>query len=89
MNTHVLSRLPKLEAETEKQPVAGAIHAMPITYDIATDYLYNKGIEKGIEEGIKLTIREMASDPTMTLEQIARFTRTSVEYVKRVIRESK
>ena len=62
---------------------------MQITYDIETDYLYNKGIEKGIEEGIKRTILEMSADSTMSVKQIARFTKTSVDYVEQVIRESK
>jgi len=48
-----LSRIRKLEGQTEKQ-----IAAMPITYDIETDYLYNKGIEKGIERGIEKGIKK-------------------------------
>lgn len=79
-----LSRIRKLEQETKNQ-----IEAMPIAYDIKTDYLFNKGIEQGIEQGIKLAIKEMSSDPGMTVEQIAHYTRTSVEYIKQVIRESK
>ncbi len=44
----VLSRLRKLEAFTQT-----IIDAMPITYDIETDGLYLKGIEKGRERGLE------------------------------------
>lgn len=66
---------------------------MPITYDIETDYLYQKGIAKGVEKGIevgeqklKSVIREMAKNPALSLEQIARYTLTSVSYVQEVLR---
>ena len=84
----VLSRLRKLNEETKKQ-----IDAMPITYDIEQDYLYNQGIEKGIEKGIeqgkRLTIIEMLKDPSLPVEKIAHFTGTSVTFIKRVKKEQK
>jgi len=46
----VLSRLRKLDTDTERR-----VENMPITYDVETDYLYNKGIKKGIERGIEQT----------------------------------
>lgn len=53
---------------------------MPITYDIEQDYLYNKAYNKAKEE----TIAEMLKDPSLTLEKIASFTKTSVSFVKQV-----
>ena len=44
----VLSRLRKLEEKIEQK-----VNDMPITYDIKTDGLYNKGIMEGIWEGIQ------------------------------------
>lgn len=70
-----LSRIRKLEKNTEKQ-----IKAMPITYDIETDYLYNKGME----QRTKKIIVKMLQDPSMSTEKIAEFTETSVEYVERI-----
>ena len=67
-----LSRIRKLEQETEKQ-----IEAMPITYDINTDYLYNKGIERGIER-VVINLLERTS---MTIEEIAHAAGISVDTV--------
>lgn len=75
----VLSRLRKLDEETEKR-----ITAMPITYDIEQDYLYNKA-KKNI-------IKNMLDDASLTIEKIAYFTDTSAEFVKEVqdeLQESK
>ena len=44
----MLSRLRKAEDLTTKK-----VEEMPVSYDITTDYLYNRGIEKGIEKGIE------------------------------------
>lgn len=79
----VLSRLRKLDKEIEKQ-----VSTMPITYDIEQDYLYNKAYNKAYseakEETLKETINEMLKDPSLTLEKIASFTKTSIEFVKQV-----
>lgn len=77
-----IGRIRKLDEQIGKK-----IESMPLTYDIESDYLYKKGIEKGIEKGIKAAITEMLSDPSLTVEQIARFTKTSVEYVLKVEKE--
>ena len=71
----VLSRLRKLSERTKKQA-----DAMPITYDIEQDYLYKQGIEKKTIQ----VIRRMLRDPSLTIEQIAEFTETSVDYVEEV-----
>ena len=66
-----LSRIRKLEERTEKQ-----IAAMPITYDIETDYLYLKGKEK--------VIINLLEQTSMTIEQIAKVAEVSVETVLKV-----
>ena len=88
----ILSRLRKLDREIEKQ-----VNAMPITYDIEQDYLYNKAYNKAYniayaeatKEAKKGTIIEMLKDPSLTLEKIASFTKTSVKFVKQVQEELK
>lgn len=45
---NVLSGLRKLHELTVK-----TIEAMPITYDISTDFLYKKGKEEGLREGLE------------------------------------
>lgn len=80
-----LSRIRKLEQETEKQ-----VEAMPITYDIETDYLYNKGIEKGIERGIlkgiesktEMFVLRLLSETDMSNEQIAKLADVGVNFVE-------
>jgi len=71
----ILSRLRKLGEETKKQ-----LEAMPITYDIKDDYLY--------KQAKKETIEEMLKDPSLTVEKIAQFTKTSIEFVKQVKNET-
>jgi len=71
----ILSRLRKLGEETKKQ-----LEAMPITYDIKDDYLY--------KQAKKETIEEMLKDPSLTVEKIAQFTKTSIEFVKQVENET-
>ena len=66
-----LSRIRKLEERTEKQ-----IAAMPITYDIETDYLYLKGKEK--------VIINLLEQTSMTVEEIAKVAEVSVETVLKV-----
>ena len=68
-----LSRIRKLEQETEKQPGRRAIKAMPITYDIEEDYLYNKAKER--------VIANLLQQTSMTIEQIAKATEVSVDTV--------
>ncbi len=76
----ILSRLRNLDEAIENQ-----IKDMPITYDITTDRLYNKGIEQGIEQGIeknrnqiilnalkkkKLTVEEIADLAGATINEV-------------------
>lgn len=83
----VLSRLRNLELETKKQ-----VEDMPITYDITKDGLFLEGVKAGEKRGEKLgadralksVITEMLQDPTMTVEKIARFTKVSPEYVRKI-----
>lgn len=70
-----LSRIRRLEAQTEKQ-----IGAMPITYDIRTDHLYKKRISQG-EENIVSSLLEKAQ---MTVEQISSATGVSSEIVTKL-----
>ena len=58
---------------------------MPVTYDIETDYLYNKAKE----DTLKSVISEMLQDPSMTIEKIAKFTRTSVDFIQKIRNELK
>ena len=70
----ILSRLRKLGEETKKQ-----IEAMPITYDIKEDYLYKQAKKEIIEEMLK--------DPSLTMDKIAKFTKTSIEFIKQIKNE--
>jgi len=62
---------------------------MPITYDIDTDYLYNKGVEKGVEKGIQEGIEKgiekliinLLRNSSMSPEEIARTTKIPLEKV--------
>ena len=74
-----LSRIRKLEKETEKQ-----IEAMPITYNIETDYLYNKAKE----DTRRAIVVNMLRDPSMTVDKIAEFTGTSISFVRKVKSET-
>ncbi len=72
--------------------MAGAIEAMPITYDINTDYLYNKGVAKGKREGKKEGKREgmrtiilnLLQNSSMTPEEIAKVTKVPLKEVLRI-----
>lgn len=66
-----LSRIRKLEKQTEKQ-----IKAMPITYDIETDYLYNKGKEK--------VVLNLLKETKMTVEQISKVAEVPIDVVLQV-----
>lgn len=67
---------------------------MPVTYDIRTDFLYQKGekegIEKGMEKGIELKERVFVArgwEKGMTPEAIAELADMPVELVNAIIRE--
>lgn len=57
---------------------------MPITYDIEKDFLYKRGVSSGAEKKTIQVIQEMLKDLSLTTEQIAKYTGTSVEYVEEV-----
>ncbi len=69
---------------------------MPITYDITTDGLYQKGIvtglEKGREEGIEKgreetmekTVRKLLTTGLLTPEEIAGSLEIALEYVLKI-----
>lgn len=71
-----LSRIRKLEEQTEKQ-----IEAMPITYDIETDYLYKQGIERGVEQNKHLTVKKALLKKKLTIEEIAELMEVSIDFV--------
>ena len=54
---------------------------MPITYDIDTDYLYNKGIKKGMEKGMEELIVNLLQNSSMSSEEIAKVTKVPLEKV--------
>ena len=80
--------------------MAGAIEAMPITYDINTDYLYNKGVAKGkregkrqgkleakregMREGMRTIILNLLQNSSMTPEEIAKVTKVPLKEVLRI-----
>jgi len=72
----ILSRLRKLDKETEKQ-----VRAMPITYDIKTDRLYKKGRKEGKQEGISSIIKKALTQGILTVEQIAEMAGVSIDEV--------
>jgi len=72
----ILSRLRNLDEEIEKQ-----IKEMPITYDIKTDRLYNKGIEQGIEQKKHQVILKALKKKKLTVEEIAELADASIDYV--------
>ncbi|MEL6537606.1 MAG: hypothetical protein AAFQ98_19455 [Bacteroidota bacterium] len=73
----VLSRLRKLDRVTEK-----IAEQMPITYDIETDHLYQKGKEE--------IIKNMILEGSLSIEEIAKFTQMSLEAIRSIqIRLSK
>ncbi len=76
----VLSRLRKLEVQTKEH-----VKAMPITYDIKTDGLFKEGKRERTRE----IIIEMLKEPAMSEEMIAKFTKTSVTFVRKVKEEIK
>ena len=79
MGLVVLSRLRKIEDLTIK-----ITEDMPITYDIETDYLYQKGIEKGIEKE-KLIVIQTSRLKGFSIEDIAKIVDLPVEKVKQIL----
>ena len=75
----ILSRLRKIEDLTIK-----ITEEMPITYDIETDYLYKRGIEKGIEKD-KIEVICNARLEGMSIEVIARIVNLSPERVRQIL----
>ena len=79
----VLSRLRKLETITRKK-----VEAMPITYDITTDGLYQQGIEQGIEQGTEQktyrAISKAIEQRILTFEQIAEMLEVSIDTVLQI-----
>ncbi len=61
---------------------------MPITYDIETDYLYKKGIEKGIEKD-KIEVICNARLEGMSIEVIARIVNLLPERVRQILNSRK
>jgi hypothetical protein len=73
---------------------------MPIVYDIESDYLYKKGVEKGYENGIKIAKeREVKKFLTgvicdlrkegFTIDAIARVVTYTPEQVQEILDEMK
>ena len=75
----ILSRLRKIEDLTIK-----ITEEMPITYNVETDYLYKKGIEKGIEKG-KIEVICNARHEGIAIEVIAHLVNLPVERVRQVL----
>ena len=78
-----LSRIRKLEEQTEKQ-----IRIMPITYDIETDHLYKKGINLGISQGTSQAedniVASLLRNTQMSVEQIATATGIEAEKIEKI-----
>ena len=82
-----LSRIRKLEEQTEKQ-----IRIMPITYDIETDHLYKKGMSQGLNEGISQgtsqaeenIVASLLRNTQMSVEQIATATGIEAEKIEKI-----
>ena len=83
---HILSRLRKLDQETQHQ-----INTMPIHYDIETDFLYQQGIEKGIEKGAeknkKETVINMLQMGKYSLYEITVILGVTKEFVLNIAQE--
>lgn len=76
-----LSRIRKLEETTEKQ-----IKTMPITYDVESDYLYRKGIEKEKENSKKEKLETARNLKTagVAIDIICKSTKLSKEEVEKL-----
>lgn len=58
---------------------------MGIRYNIETDVVYQKGIEKGKKE----MIIELLKDASLSIEKIANMTKVPIVYVRQVQKEVK
>ena len=79
---HILSRLRKLDQETQHQ-----INTMPIHYDIETDFLYQQGIEKGQEKSKKEAVINMLQMGKNTLYEITVILGVTEEFILNIARE--
>lgn len=79
---HILSRLRKLDQETQHQ-----INTMPIHYDIETDFLYQQGIEKGQEKSKKEAVINMLQMGKYSLYEITIILGVTEEFVLNIARE--
>jgi hypothetical protein len=61
---------------------------MPITYDVETDYLYNKGIEKGIEKD-KIEVICNARLKVLSIDLISDIVKLPVERVRQILDKMK
>ncbi len=59
---------------------------MPITYDVKTDYLYNKGIEKGIEQGIEKGIEKGIERDKIDVVFNARLKGLSIDLIADIVK---
>ncbi|MEM1121837.1 MAG: hypothetical protein AAGJ18_15405, partial [Bacteroidota bacterium] len=83
----ILSRLRKFEEKATK-----IVYDMPITYDVETDYLYKKGMEKGIAKGEDKGIDQQATVTVLNLilktdfntVQIAKLAAVTRSFVKKL-----
>lgn len=78
---NVLSGLRKLHELTVK-----TTEAMPITYDIETDFLYKKGLEKGLENKERIFVTR-AWEKGLSPEEIAELADMPLERVREIIAE--
>lgn len=75
----ILSRLRKLDQITTK-----IAEEMPISYNIETDYLYQRGIEKGHYEKDFEFVKTLLQNTDFSEEKIASLANVSVNFVKEV-----
>ena len=76
----MLSRLRKAEDLTTKK-----VEEMPVSYDITTDYLYNRGIEKGKVAFVSSLLISTDFDTT----KIALLVGVDTDFVEKVKKELK
>ena len=80
----MLSRLRKAEDLTTKK-----VEEMPVSYDITTDYLYNRGIEKGrIEEKVAF-ISSLLINTDFDTHKIALIVGVDTDFVEKIKAELK
>lgn len=84
----VLSRIRNLEDETFK-----LLETMPLHYNIETDFLYKKGMQKGIEEGIEkekiIFAKNLLKETSFSDEKIATLVGISEEETKEIRKQLK